>query len=149
MSAIDAEKMCEAVERAYYALADHRNVAEAQKILAPWVRVDSSPEIQDDAVKEGAAVYGRPTWEPPHKALLVYFKPSGKFYCEATLEIRTKCSIRAIWALLEAMGRTRTLPGLTPGHDAKLVYVTVPGHPEDHPTLLGLPKATDPFGCQA
>jgi hypothetical protein len=70
-------------------------------------------------------------------ANLTYFRRSGKYYCEGTLEVDASRDLFKIWEDIRALRNACRLPGLIEGHsDEYIVSVDVPGHKHEHPHLI-------------
>lgn len=73
------------------------------------------------------------------KVLLVYYKPSGKFYSDANYVTEQK-DLWMIWNEVEKMLIEGRLPGLVDGAREFIVSVYVPEHPHNHPHLIVRPE---------
>ena len=72
---------------------------------------------------------------PGFKVLLTYFNSHGKFKYEGTY--RTfKSELYQIFDEVREMHSARKLPGLVQGHSEYIVYITVPTHPHNYPSLI-------------
>lgn len=87
-------------------------------------------------------VSGMP-WRTPVKTWqvrLTYFKRSGKFYTEGSLEVLEGADLTAIWELVREIRKKGRLPGLSQGEliggPEFIVLVNVPGHPHEHPHII-------------
>lgn len=58
--------------------------------------------------------------------LLTYFKKSGKYYSEGQLEVPNTDRPWEIYDQVRELLKTRTLPGLIPGHSNFTVHVDIP-----------------------
>lgn len=66
---------------------------------------------------------------------LTYFKPTGKYYSEASV-MSAGPELFDIWDDVRTWMRTQCLPGLMAGHSEFIVLVEVPDHPNAHPHLM-------------
>jgi hypothetical protein len=73
------------------------------------------------------------------EVLLIYFKPSGKWY--STSSYRTELnSLWMIWNEVEEKLVLGRLPGLVEGANEFIVMVQVPQNPHNHPHLIIKPE---------
>ena len=69
---------------------------------------------------------------------LTYFKPTGKYYAEGKYEVPEGYEVFDVWAEVNALRADGKLPGLVEGYGKDFtILVEVPGHPQDHPRLIG------------
>lgn len=66
---------------------------------------------------------------------LIYFKPSGKYYSEATY-VSDKEQLYEIWDEVKQRMVVKKLWGLMIGHSEFHILVDIPKHPHRHPHLI-------------
>lgn len=72
---------------------------------------------------------------PPYLVKLTYFKQSGKYYSEGEYYSKEE----DMWRIFDEVRRllqNKVLPGLIEGHSNFIVYVEVPDHRHNYPTLV-------------
>jgi len=77
---------------------------------------------------------------PKRKVKLTYFKQSGKYYSEDDSYVTEKDALYEIWDEIRDMMAKGKRPGLVDGYNDFYVWISVPGHPHDHPHLLIPPE---------
>lgn len=73
------------------------------------------------------------------KVLLIYYKPSGKYYSEASYQTKLE-DLWNIWNEVEEMQVKGRLPGLVDGARDFIISVDVPEHQYNHPHLIIRPE---------
>ena len=67
---------------------------------------------------------------------LTYFKRTGKYYSEGSLQVPDSISIYEIWIIVKNLKIKKELPDLIVGHSDFIVLIKVPEHPYNHPKLI-------------
>ena len=70
------------------------------------------------------------------KIKLQYFKASGKYYSEGTMEVPDDCTMWNVFDKAQHLKDTCNLPDLIQGSSGFTVLVTGEGHPLGFPAIL-------------